>query len=62
MSFIWQSAPNIRNKLQRLEGLQGYTLSELVREAERIFNKRETPEEREERLKKEAEERKNVRD
>lgn len=40
MAFIWQSAPDIRNKLQRLEGLQDYTLQDLMKEAEKIFNKR----------------------
>ena len=50
MSFIWQSSPDIRSKLQRLEGLQGYTLQDLLKEAEKVFNKRETPEEKEERL------------
>ncbi|XP_062041295.1 LOW QUALITY PROTEIN: uncharacterized protein LOC133754984, partial [Lepus europaeus] len=30
MSFIGQSAPDIRNKLQRLEGLQGYTIQDLM--------------------------------
>lgn len=49
MSFIWQSYPDIKGKLQRLEGLQGYSVSDLLKEAEKIFNKRETPEEREER-------------
>lgn len=57
MAFIWQSAPDIRNKLQRLENLQDYTLQDLVREAERIFNKRKMPEEKEERLRKLQEER-----
>lgn len=57
MSFIWQSAPDIRNKLQRLENLQGYNLQELLREAECIFNKRETPEEREDRIRREIEQR-----
>lgn len=51
MAFIWQSAPDIGNKLQRLEGLQ-----DLMREAKKIFNKRETPEEKEERLRKLQEE------
>ncbi|XP_041519259.1 uncharacterized protein C6orf132 homolog [Microtus oregoni] len=46
MSFIWQSSPDIRSKLQRLEGLQGYTIQDLLKEAEKIFNKRETPEEK----------------
>ena len=50
MSFIWQSSPDIRSKLQRLEGLQGYTIQDLLKEEEMIFNKRETPEEKEERL------------
>ncbi|KAL6031340.1 hypothetical protein STEG23_011948 [Scotinomys teguina] len=62
MSFIGQSAPNIRTKLQRLEGLQGYTLQDLVKEAEKIFNKRETPEEKEERLRREQEHREDMRD
>lgn len=57
MSFIWQSAPDIRNKLQRLENLQGYTLQDLLREAERLFNTREAPEEREDRIRREREER-----
>lgn len=50
MSFIWQSSPDIRSKLQRLEGLQGYTLQDLLKEAEKIFSKRETPGEKEERM------------
>ncbi|XP_029417169.1 uncharacterized protein LOC115069525, partial [Nannospalax galili] len=62
MSFIWQSAPDIRSKLQRIENLQGQGLRDLLREAERIFNKRETPEEREERQKREAEDREAMRD
>ena len=57
MSFIWQSASDIRNKLQRLENLQGYTLQDLLKEAEKIFNKRETLEEREDRIRREREER-----
>ncbi|XP_017655618.1 uncharacterized protein LOC108491223 [Nannospalax galili] len=62
MSFIWQSAPDIRSKLQRMENLQGQGLRDLLREAERIFNKRETPEEKEERQRREAEDRETVRD
>uniref|UniRef100_A0A5F9C289 CCHC-type domain-containing protein n=1 Tax=Oryctolagus cuniculus TaxID=9986 RepID=A0A5F9C289_RABIT len=49
-------------RLQRLEGLQGYTLLDLVKEAEKIFNKRETKEEREERLHREQERREDQRD
>ncbi|XP_065772805.1 uncharacterized protein [Muntiacus reevesi] len=56
-AFIGQSAPDIRNKLQKLEGLQDYSLQDLMREAEKIYNKRETPEERAERLRKVQEER-----
>ncbi|XP_055474439.1 uncharacterized protein LOC129685089 [Psammomys obesus] len=59
MSFIWQSAPDIRKKLERLENLRESTIQDLLKEAERIFNKRETQEERDERLKREAEEREN---
>lgn len=62
MSFIGQSAPDIRNKLQRLEGLQGYTIQDLMKEAEKIYNKRETREEKEDRIRKEQEEREDKRD
>ncbi|XP_029426643.1 uncharacterized protein LOC115072836 [Nannospalax galili] len=62
MSFIWQSAPDIKVKLQRMENLQGQRLQDLLREAERIYNKRETQEEREERQRREAEDRENARD
>lgn len=57
MSFIWQSAPDISRKLERMEDLKNKTLGDLLKEAERIFNKRETPEEREERIRRETEER-----
>lgn len=50
MSFIWQSAPDIGRKLERLDDLKSKTFGDLVREAKKIFNKRETPEEREERI------------
>ncbi|XP_059253478.1 uncharacterized protein LOC132016258 [Mustela nigripes] len=56
MAFIWQLAPDIRNKLQCLENLQDFTLQDLLKEAEKIFNKRETQEEKEERLRKLQEE------
>nr|XP_051684065.1 uncharacterized protein LOC127485291 [Oryctolagus cuniculus] len=62
MSFIGQSAPDIRTRLQRLEGLQGYTLPDLVKEAEKIYNKRETKEEREERVRREQDQRDRKRD
>lgn len=57
MSFIWQSAPDIKRKLERLEDLRESNLRDLLKEAEKIFNKRETPEEKEERLKRETAER-----
>ena len=62
MAFIGQSAPDIKKKLQRLEGLQDHTLQDLVKEAEKVYHKRETEEERQEREKKEMEERENRRD
>lgn len=51
MAFIGQSAPDIRKKLQGIEGLQDYTLQDLVKEAEKVYHKRETEEERIEREK-----------
>uniref|UniRef100_A0A5F9DJT5 Uncharacterized protein n=1 Tax=Oryctolagus cuniculus TaxID=9986 RepID=A0A5F9DJT5_RABIT len=60
MSFIGQLAPDIQNKLQRLDGLQQYTLQDLLKEADKIFNKRETQEEKEERLRKEQERREDI--
>ncbi|XP_041495450.1 eukaryotic translation initiation factor 3 subunit A-like [Microtus oregoni] len=62
MSFIWQSAPDIRCKLESLENLRESSLRDLLKEAEKIFNKRETQEEREDRLRKEAEEREKERE
>ncbi|XP_059109020.1 uncharacterized protein LOC131902000 [Peromyscus eremicus] len=57
LSFIYQSSPDIRAKLQRLEELHLFSLSDLLKEAEKVFNKRETPEEREERMWQKQEER-----
>lgn len=62
MAFIGQSATDIKKKLQRLEGLQDLSLKDLVKEAEKVYHKRETEEEKQEREKKEAEERENRRD
>lgn len=64
MAFIGQSASDIRKKLQRIEGLQDYTIRDIVREAEKVYHKRETEEEkqeREEREKKEDEDRRDKR-
>ena len=51
MAFIGQSASDIKRKLQRLEGLHAMALQDLVREAEKMFNWRETEEEKKEREK-----------
>jgi hypothetical protein len=57
MAFLGQSASDIKKKLQRLEGLQDYTLQDLVKEAEKVFHKQETEEEKQEGEKREADER-----
>lgn len=62
MAFIGQAAPDIKKKLQRMEGLHTQTLQDIVKEAEKVYNKRETEEERREREKKEAEAREDKRD
>lgn len=62
MAFIEQSALDIKRKLQRIEGLQDYTLQDLVKEAEKVYHKRETEEEKEQRKEKEREEKENKRE
>ncbi|XP_066228780.1 uncharacterized protein [Saccopteryx leptura] len=59
MAFIGQSATDIQRKLQRMDGLQDMALRDLVKEAEKVFYKRETAEEKEQRLEKEREEQEN---
>ena len=49
MAFIGQSASDIRRRLQRLEGLQALSLQGLVKEAEKVYHKRETEEVKRER-------------
>uniref|UniRef100_A0A8D0S521 Core shell protein Gag P30 domain-containing protein n=1 Tax=Sus scrofa TaxID=9823 RepID=A0A8D0S521_PIG len=61
LAFIGQSALDIRRKLQRLEGLQEAELRDLVKEAEKVYYKRETEEEREQRKEREKEERRDRR-
>ena len=51
LAFVNQAAPDIRRKLQKIERLNEQSLQDLVRVAERVFNHRETPEEREGRIK-----------
>ena len=48
LAFMNQAAPDIRRKLQKIEGLGKLSIQDLVRAAEKVFNNRETPEEREE--------------
>ena len=62
MAYIGQSAPDIRRKLQRIEGLQDYTIKDVVREAEKVYHKRETEEEKLERERKERREDEDKRD
>ena len=50
LAFINQAAPDIRKKLQKIERLSKQSLQDLVSAAERVFNHRETPEEREDRI------------
>ena len=45
LAFVNQAAPDIRKKLQKIER---ETIRDLLKAAEKVFNNRETPEEREE--------------
>ena len=45
LAFVNQLAPDIRWKLQRLEGFEGKRLAKLLGVAEKVFNNRDTPEE-----------------
>jgi hypothetical protein len=56
MAFIGQSAPDMKKKLQPIEGLQDYTLRDVVREAEKVYHKRETEDKKQEREKRERRE------
>ena len=62
MAFMGHSASDIMRRLQHLEGLQTLSLQDLVKEAEKVYHKRETEEEKREREKKEAEAREDRRD
>ena len=48
LAFVNQAAPDTRRKLQKIEGLGEQTIQDLLKAAEKVFNNRETPEEREE--------------
>jgi predicted component of type VI protein secretion system len=54
LTFVNQSAPNIRHKLQKLDRLVDRSLQELLAVAEKVYNHRETPEERQTRMTLEA--------
>ena len=43
VQFVAQSAPDIRRKLQKLEGFEGKSLSELLALAQKVFESREDP-------------------
>lgn len=43
LQFVAQSAPDIRKKLQKLEGFEGKSLSELLAVAQKVFDNREDP-------------------
>ena len=48
LAFVNQVAPDIWKKMQKIERLGEQSIQDLVRAAERVFNLRETPEERKE--------------
>ena len=48
LAFVNQAAPDIRRKLQKIEGLGEQTIPDLLKAAEKVFNNKEIPEEREE--------------
>ena len=50
LAFVNQAAPHIKKKLQKIERLNEQSLQDLVRAAKRVFNHRETQEEREDRI------------
>ena len=56
LAFVNQAAPDIRKKLQKIERLGDQSLQDLVRAAERVFSHRETPEEREDCIRREERE------
>jgi hypothetical protein len=54
MAFIGQSASDIRRILQCLEGLQTLSFQDLVKEAEKVYHKRERLKKKKEKEKREA--------
>lgn len=45
LAFVNQAAPDIRKKLQKIEGLGEQSVQDLLKVAEKVYNNRETPEE-----------------
>ena len=56
LAFVNRAAPDIRRKLQKIERLGEQSIQGLVRAAEKVFNNRGTPEEREGRIRREERE------
>ena len=56
LAFVNQAAPDIRRKLQKIEGLGEQTIQDLLKAAEKVLDDRGTPEEREERIQREERE------
>ncbi|XP_015268493.1 PREDICTED: uncharacterized protein LOC107126116 [Gekko japonicus] len=50
-SFVSQAAPDIRRKLQKLEGFQGMNVSQLIEVAQKVFVNRDKEEKKEEEAK-----------
>ena len=48
--FVNQAVPDVRKKLQKIERLGKQMIQDLLKAAEKVFNNRETPEEREEQI------------
>ena len=48
LAFVNQAAPDIKKKLQKIEGSREQTIQDLLKAAEKVLNNRETPEKREE--------------
>ena len=46
LSFVNQAAPDIKKKLQKLEDLEGKQIQDLLRIAQRVYNNRDAPEDK----------------
>ena len=49
MDFINQATPNIRYKLQKIDGLADKSIRELLAVAQRVYNNQESPEDKQRR-------------